>query len=49
MNAPCTLRDILVNLGGPEEDYKRFSAKFGNFWPITTYFEENIPLESAFI
>ena len=36
-----------MNSGGLEEHYRDFLAIFAHFWPIFTYFEENIPSESA--
>ena len=47
INAPCALRDTLVNSGGPGEYFRGFWAIFAHFWPISAYFKGNIPSESA--
>ena len=47
INAPCELTNNLVNSEGPEEHYRDFSAVCAHFGLIFTYFEGNIPSESA--
>ena len=47
INAPCVLTATLVNSRGSGVYYRGFSATFAHFWQIFTYFEGNIPPESA--